>query len=145
MATIKEMDLPNADTLSASDYIRIVDSAGASKKIAAPQVTPVGMADYVIEQGASGGWQYRKWNSGKAECWIKSRQTRTSSTSNFKISLPFTLVESSICIQASGGATGYTDAYVMYVECGATQTDIYVKTPSGTYAWAYVYVFGQLA
>ena len=27
------------------------------------------VADYVIEQGTSGIWTYRKWNSGLAECW----------------------------------------------------------------------------
>ena len=26
-------------------------------------------ADYVVEQGVSGIWTYRKWNSGLAECW----------------------------------------------------------------------------
>lgn len=26
-------------------------------------------ADYIVEQGESNGWTYRKWNSGKAECW----------------------------------------------------------------------------
>lgn len=26
-------------------------------------------ADYVVEQGTSGNWTYRKWNSGIAECW----------------------------------------------------------------------------
>lgn len=25
--------------------------------------------DYIVEQGESSGWFYRKWNSGKAECW----------------------------------------------------------------------------
>lgn len=25
--------------------------------------------DYVVEQGKSGMWTYRKWNSGIAECW----------------------------------------------------------------------------
>ena len=25
--------------------------------------------DYVTEQGTSGDWIYRKWNSGTAECW----------------------------------------------------------------------------
>lgn len=29
-------------------------------------------ADYVIEQGQSGEWWYRKWNSGRAECGIDS-------------------------------------------------------------------------
>lgn len=26
-------------------------------------------ADYIVEQGTSNGWTYRKWNSGIAECW----------------------------------------------------------------------------
>ena len=26
-------------------------------------------ADYITESGTSGGWTYRKWNSGLAECW----------------------------------------------------------------------------
>ena len=25
--------------------------------------------DYIVEQGTSGDWTYRKWNSGIAECW----------------------------------------------------------------------------
>lgn len=31
--------------------------------------------DYVIEEGISGIWQYRKWESGLAECWGNSSQT----------------------------------------------------------------------
>ena len=27
------------------------------------------IADYVVEQGTSGSWVYRKYNSGIAECW----------------------------------------------------------------------------
>ena len=27
------------------------------------------VADYIVEQGTSGIWTYRKWNSGIAECW----------------------------------------------------------------------------
>ena len=29
----------------------------------------LGAVDYVVEQGISGIWTYRKWNSGIAECW----------------------------------------------------------------------------
>lgn len=25
--------------------------------------------DYIVEQGFTNGWYYRKWNSGIAECW----------------------------------------------------------------------------
>ena len=30
------------------------------------------VADYVVAQGTSGIWTYRKWNSGIAECWTTS-------------------------------------------------------------------------
>ena len=29
----------------------------------------LGINDYVTAQGSSSGWYYRKWNSGKKECW----------------------------------------------------------------------------
>ncbi len=34
------------------------------------KILPV--ADYIIEQGKSGDWTYRKWSSGIAECWTAS-------------------------------------------------------------------------
>ena len=30
------------------------------------------VADYVVAQGTSGIWTYRKWNSGLSECWTTS-------------------------------------------------------------------------
>lgn len=27
------------------------------------------LSDFVVQQGTSGNWYYRKWNSGRAECW----------------------------------------------------------------------------
>lgn len=32
-------------------------------------VTPTTTADYVVDQGTSGIWTYRKWSSGISECW----------------------------------------------------------------------------
>ena len=37
------------------------------------------LADFVVAQGNSGGWYYRKWKSGKAECW----HNFTHNTGNF--------------------------------------------------------------
>lgn len=34
-----------------------------------PAATTTGAVDYIVEQGISGIWMYRKWNSGIAECW----------------------------------------------------------------------------
>lgn len=33
-------------------------------------ILPSVSVDYVVEQGTSGIWTYRKWNSGIAECWV---------------------------------------------------------------------------
>lgn len=37
----------------------------------------VPVADYVVAQGTSGIWTYRKWNSGIAECWTTSTLNTT--------------------------------------------------------------------
>ena len=39
------------------------------------------IADFIVEQGTSGIWIYRKWNSGIAECWgVSDMITQTTST-----------------------------------------------------------------
>lgn len=42
----------------------------STKKLLYKVVQQIGLiSDYVVEQGTSGIWTYRKWNSGIAECW----------------------------------------------------------------------------
>lgn len=52
-------------------------------------VTPaaIGVADYVITQGITGDWTYRKWNSGVYECWrqVTGTITYSSTWNNFKV------------------------------------------------------------
>ena len=45
------------------------------------------VADYVVEQGASGAWTIRKWNSGACECWrrITGTVTNSGTWNNFKL------------------------------------------------------------
>ena len=40
--------------------------------------------DYIVEQGTNGIWEYRKWNSGIAECWFSVSQLHTFSGSDVK-------------------------------------------------------------
>lgn len=49
--------------LQTTDKSSLVD---AVNEVAGAIITP---ADYIVEQGTSGIWTYRKWNSGIAECW----------------------------------------------------------------------------
>ena len=33
------------------------------------KILPSTAVDYIVEEGTSGIWTYRKWNSGKVELW----------------------------------------------------------------------------
>jgi len=45
------------------------------------EVLPNTSVDYIVEQGTSGVWTYRKWESGVAECWSNAATTLTVNTS----------------------------------------------------------------
>lgn len=53
--------------INASDYIS-PDPINAAFDI----IDKLGI-DYIVEQGVSGEWWYRKWNSGRAECGIDNK------------------------------------------------------------------------
>lgn len=83
--------------LAPSDYIKLSE-----------------LGDYVIEQGTSGIWTYRKWNSGIAECWgtntiypITSRAYGSiyiTTNRESAVDYPFTFVtiKSELCAPAGG-------------------------------------------
>lgn len=66
------------------------------------------IADFVVEQGISGIWIYRKWNSGIAECWGKgnvpltctNQQGNTYFSDNKSIALPSGLFTQAIMANA---------------------------------------------
>lgn len=47
----------SSETITRSDLENILNA-----------VLPIEQVDYVVEQGTSNGWAYRKWNSGMFEC-----------------------------------------------------------------------------
>ena len=49
-------------------------------------ISSMGIADYIVEQGTSGIWTYRKWNSGIAECWISTATSVIGSTASGALS-----------------------------------------------------------
>ena len=46
-------------------------------------VNEMKVADTVVEAGPSGIWAYRKWNSGRAECWGHTADASTACTSGW--------------------------------------------------------------
>lgn len=57
----------NLSIINASDYVSPTPINDNMEKI-----DKLGL-DYIVEQGTSGEWWYRKWNSGRAECGIDNK------------------------------------------------------------------------
>lgn len=53
--------------------------------------------DYVVENGSTGIWDYRKWNSGYAECWGNFSVTPSTgnATNSHTVTLPFAFISNS--------------------------------------------------
>lgn len=75
--------------------------------------------DYVVEEGTSGGWTWRKWNSGIAEAWYRGNYgTVTLSTqlgtdivsATMQLTFPFTFTAVPMCVISFEGSTsGYSE------------------------------------
>lgn len=78
------------------------------------------MTDFVVAQGTSGIWTYRKWSSGIAECWgytSKSVAANTVDTSVY-VNFPFTFTATpNITV---GVLAGGADLYRGHVESSST-------------------------
>ena len=50
--------------------------------------------DYIVEEGSTGIWDYRKWNSGCAECWgnLSITPTTGNATNSYTVTLPFAFI-----------------------------------------------------
>lgn len=61
----------------------------------------INTADYIVQQGTSGNWTYRKWNSGVAECFIRHTFTPYATGDNdVTISYPFTFTTTPVVTPA---------------------------------------------
>ena len=67
------------DLNAAAEKIAVLDGDGTVRyRTPAELLADLG-ADYIVEQGTSNGWAYRKWSSGIAECWLLESKTITGS------------------------------------------------------------------
>ena len=70
------------DLNAAAEKIAVLDGDGTVRyRTPAELLADLG-ADYIVEQGTSDGWAYRKWSSGTAECWLLEGKTVTGSPSS---------------------------------------------------------------
>lgn len=109
------------------------------------------IVDFVIEQGISGIWTYRKWSSGIAECWGYYEKTVSiAGNGHTAMNLPAmpTLFTTSPVVTVSGGGTANPAIFASYTRAySATGLDIYLHNLSGTAlnntGWINVYCIGK--
>lgn len=95
--------------------------------------------DYVVDQGVSGSWTYRKWNSGLAECWgtFSHRAENVNANNQFSISLPFTFANTNYTVNLTpASASMYVDAF------GDSGTNGSVTHTTTAFTVAYKYNYG---
>ena len=98
----------------------------------AKAIANLGIINYVVEQGESGNWTYKKWNSGEVECWYHANYgTITLSTAlgtdivsnGFRFTFPFEFSEVPTCIVCyEGNSTGYAEMQAVGAGGVATTT-----------------------
>ena len=92
--------------------------------------------DYIVEQGTN----YRKWNSGLAECWGTS-QSGVNSAVRYNIVFPVTFNANPTVVASSGAGGGRFPYYVEDVT--PTSFNFYVARGSNTSTvWLHYYAIG---
>ena len=111
--------------------------------------------DWIVEQGTSGDWTYRKWSSGNAELWLHNYKITTTPTQSPQGNLyqelyavnknfPFSFIEAPFAI----GNNASSDAHGIIQSITTNTTKItYIHTyrgSSGSYnMWINIYVMGK--
>ena len=80
------------------------------------------MADYIVEQGTSDIWTYRKWNSGVYECWTRYTKSVAANTVDTSVYLAYPLTLTAIPYIMLGALGGGADLYRAHIENTSTST-----------------------
>ena len=101
--------------------------------------------DYIVAQGTSGIWFYRKWNSGLAEFWGRKQVSGNGSVTAQAVDFPFALTSllyKSASAIYSSGSKGVFILSGSGASIGLTNTGIYVLkqdiTDNNTTTVAYI-------
>lgn len=104
----------------------------------------MGINDYIVEQGTSGIWTYRKWNSGLGEYWGKEQGFPLDDGWHRSPAAPFTLVNTDKAVATVTNWYGTDDnraARSNIITCGGIYADgsisIYDRNYDGTLGTGY--------
>ena len=136
-------------TTASTTYMKFGNYAATNDTVTWYQVLDNSIvADYIVSQGWSGNWYYKKWNSGNYECWYRGNVTPASMSPLFLtagyyifITLPFTSVSTPRAMASIEHGTNY--GVVTRINCG-DKIGVYWETNSSTSnATLYLYVTGS--
>lgn len=103
--------------------------------------------DFVVEQGTSGNWTYRKWNSGIAELWgILNHTSASTDYSEFRVAYPFAFISTPVVVVSADGQGGYAKTIAPYNNTSSkTEAAITYKNSLGSslYSQFNVHVIGK--
>lgn len=101
-------------------------------------------ADRVIEQGTSGIWTYRKWNSGVAECWGRATIAGSTIMSELTVSLPFTFSSNDYIVNVTPSLNGTTTKTVLVANSagneGRTTSNFIISHQTNSTGYSVVYM-----
>lgn len=105
------------------------------------------LANYVVAEGTSGGWNYRKWSNGIGEAW--GRFTKKSTVmwglyiTEFSQTFPFAF-KAVPHIVASYGSSGDAQSYATFVDANTTNAIVYGRSQGSGYdCWCNIHAIGQ--
>ena len=105
---------------------------------------PYSMQDFVVEQGTSGIWTYRKWSSGICEYWGKEQGFTLNDGAHSSPPAPFTVVNTknyTVTVTNWYGTDDNRAARTNIITCGGLQKNgsvsVYDKNPDGTWGTGY--------
>lgn len=140
LQTTATMDLGKAPP-----KIAVLDNAGwIYYRTLAELRADLGLEDFVIEQGTSGIWTYRKWNSGLAEYWGKEQGFTLNDGWHRSPAAPFTIVNENYSVVTVTNWYGNDDnraARPNIIICGGVYADgsisVYNRNYDGTQGTGY--------
>ena len=89
-----------------------IAQGGTGATTAAAACSNLGIADYIVEQGTSGIWTYKKWNSGIVEAWANVSTTQAIATALGNVyrapnavttNFPFTITQPKVHLASQSG------------------------------------------
>lgn len=125
--------------------VAVLDNAGwLYYRTLAELRADLGLEDFVIEQGTSGIWTYRKWNSGLGEYWGKEQGFTLEDGWHRSPAAPFTIVNENYSVVTVTNWYGNDDnraARPNIITCGGVYADgsisVYNRNYDGTQGTGY--------